>query len=269
MKTIPNIIHFIFGLSPDFGGRPFSFFHYMAIKSAFEVNKPDKIYFLCAYEPQSEWFEKSRPYLDIQRITPPADIFGNKLNHYAHQADIIRLERLMEYGGIYLDLDTICVKPFAPLLQNDFVIGEEYFFWNNEETGVTERHLKGLCNAVMLSKPNSSFLKRWYETYKDFRSKGKDEFWAEHSVIIPGKLSKLYRDELFIVEEDAFFSPSYDDEGLQNMFVKKKLFPNAFVHHLWENVAWEYLQKITPDYVMKNDNTYNEIAKRFLSECDI
>ena len=48
---IPNIIHFIYGLDPSFGGKPFMLFHYLAIKSAYEVNKPDKIYFVYAYEP--------------------------------------------------------------------------------------------------------------------------------------------------------------------------------------------------------------------------
>ena len=62
---IPNIIHFIFGLQADFGNRPFMPFHYIAIKSAFDVNKPDKIYFICAYEPQSEWFDKCKPFIEI------------------------------------------------------------------------------------------------------------------------------------------------------------------------------------------------------------
>ena len=39
-----------------------------AIKSAFDVNRPDKIYFVCAYEPQTEWFEKSKPYIKIVKI---------------------------------------------------------------------------------------------------------------------------------------------------------------------------------------------------------
>ncbi len=261
---IPNIIHFIFGLAPDFGGRPFSFFHYIAIKSAYEVNRPDKIFFVCAFEPQTEWFEKSKPYFEIVKVVPPSEIFGNKLYHYAHQADVLRLQRLLEYGGIYLDLDTICVRPFAPLLDHDFVIAEEYFFWPNETTGIMERHLKGLCNAVMLSKPNAPFVRRWFETYKNFRSKGKDEYWAEQSVVIPGKLSKVYKEELFIAEEEAFLSPSYDEEGLRNMFERNEVFPKAFVHHLWENVAWEYLSKISYELILKKETTYNILARRVL-----
>jgi hypothetical protein len=31
---MPRIAHFIFGLSPDFGNKPFSLVHYLAIRSA-------------------------------------------------------------------------------------------------------------------------------------------------------------------------------------------------------------------------------------------
>jgi hypothetical protein len=33
-KRMPRIAHFIFGLSPDFGGKSFSLVHYLAIRSA-------------------------------------------------------------------------------------------------------------------------------------------------------------------------------------------------------------------------------------------
>ena len=50
---------------------------------------------------------------------PPTEIFNNKLNRYAHKADIIRLEKLLEYGGIYLDIDVLTNKSFDDLLNTD------------------------------------------------------------------------------------------------------------------------------------------------------
>ena len=93
---IPNIFHFIFGLKEDFGGKPFNLSHYIAIKSAIEINQPTKVYFYCTYEPDNEWFEKIRNHIDIIKVDPPTQIFGNKLYHVAHQADVIRLEMLKE-----------------------------------------------------------------------------------------------------------------------------------------------------------------------------
>ena len=262
---IPNIIHFIYGLDPSFGGKPFMFFHYLAIKSAFEINKPDKIYFVCEYEPQTEWFEKAKRYIEIVKIISPKNIFGNPLCHYAHQSDVIRLERLLEYGGIYLDLDTICVKPLTNLLEYDFIMGEEYQLWSEDANVPLKKYYKGLCNAVILARSDSSFLLRWYESYKSFRSKGKDQLWSEHSVIIPGQLAKSFSKEIEVLGEEAFFYPSWDEQGLKDLFEEDRLYPNAYVHHLWESAAWKCLSHISPQSVLSQDTTYNKIAGRFLA----
>jgi len=37
---IPNIFHFCYGFTKDFGGKPFSLVHYLALKSAYEINRP-------------------------------------------------------------------------------------------------------------------------------------------------------------------------------------------------------------------------------------
>lgn len=38
------------------------------------------------------------------------EIFGRKVDHYAHKADVLRLEVLRDYGGIYLDTDILVIK---------------------------------------------------------------------------------------------------------------------------------------------------------------
>ena len=87
---IPNVFHFIFGLSDDFGGKPFNLPHYLAIKSSIQVNNPDKVYFYYKHLPQSKWFEKIKDQIELVKVDPPNQIFNNPLYHVAHQADIIR-----------------------------------------------------------------------------------------------------------------------------------------------------------------------------------
>ncbi len=122
---IPNIFHFVFGMAADFGGMPFSMVHYLAIKSAVVINKPDTVYFHYQYEPEGEWWAKAKELLTLNKITAPKNFMGNELCHIAHKADVVRLQALKETGGIYLDQDTISVKPLTELLQNSFVIGQE------------------------------------------------------------------------------------------------------------------------------------------------
>jgi hypothetical protein len=257
--SIPNIIHFIYALAPDGGGKEFCLVHYLAVKSARLVNNPDKIFLYYSYEPEENiWWEKTREMVQPEKITPPQAIYGNKLHHAAHKADVVRLEKLIQRGGIYLDIDTICVKPFHPLRRHAFVMGYEK---NNKTIG-------GLCNAVMLSEKNAIFPRAWLQTYQWFRSTGRDRFWAEHSVRVPYRLSKNLPElasQIHIEPPASFFSPSYHSGDLENMFRKKATYPGAYCHHLWESFSYDkYLKNITVDFIKEADTTYNLIARRFI-----
>src|SRR6185503_11634821 len=124
-NMIPNILHFVFGMAPDFGGKPFSLCHYLSVRSAVELNKPGKTFFHYQYEPEGEWWQKAKPFLILNKVVAPESFMGQPLYHVAHKADVIRLQALKETGGIYLDLDTISVKPLTDLLNNSFAIGQE------------------------------------------------------------------------------------------------------------------------------------------------
>ena len=97
---IPNEFHLVYELKEDFGGIPFSLMHYLCVKSIVDVNKPKVINYYYKYEPTGKWWDLARPYLNLVQIEPPEEIFGNKIYHVAHQTDVIRLQLILEYGGI-------------------------------------------------------------------------------------------------------------------------------------------------------------------------
>jgi hypothetical protein len=104
---------------------------------------------------------------------------------------VVRLQKLIEHGGIYLYADVLVQRDFDDLLSERVVLGCE-----------GER---GMANAVILSQPNAPFLVRWLEAYRNFRSSGGDEFWSEHSVVLPAKLAGAYSQEVTILSKKAFF----------------------------------------------------------------
>lgn len=272
---IPNILHFVFGMSPDFGGKPFSLVHYLSVKSAIELNQPDAAYFHYQYEPTGVWWDKAKPLLTLVKTAAPEEIFGNKLYHVAHKADVVRLQVLKEMGGIYLDLDTISVKPLTHLLHHQFVIGQELkapvtpknwrqqlkvkLIWKKVKKGTI-----GLCNAVLLSEKNSYFINLWLHHYKTFRSKGRDKYWNEHSVLVPEKLAAVYPDFITRLSPYAFHYPLYDKTGLKLLFEEVCEFPEAYLHHLWESFSWGYLSALNAEKIQSEDTTYNLIARKYL-----
>jgi mannosyltransferase OCH1-like enzyme len=259
-NKIPNIIHFVFGLKEQV--EEFELYRYIAIKSAYDVNKPDKIYFYYYYEPYGYWWDKIKPLLTLEKIIPPTEIYGNKVYHYAHQADIIRLQKLLEHGGVYLDIDTICLHSFSDLLHNDFVMGKQI---NSDNT-----EIYGLCNAIILSSPNSSFGLKWLESYKTFRSKGRDTYWDEHSVLKPLQLAEIYNNDITILNENNFFYPLWytinDIIFNENMNIDeyKKIISNNYCIHLWDTYSNNYLKNINENYIFNKNTIYNIFSRKFL-----
>lgn len=276
---IPNIFHFVFGMAADFGGRPFSLSHYLAIKSAAAVNKPETIFFHYEFEPTGEWWDKAKPLLTLNKVRAPESFMGRPLYHVAHKADVIRLQVLKEYGGIYLDLDTICVKPLHSLYDYSFIIGQELkpeyipknwrqkikYAIRKQFQGKKGNEINGLCNAALLAEKESPFVNLWLDMYSSFRSTGRDKYWNEHSVFVPIKLAAKHPDKITLLSPYAFHYPLYNKPGLESMFEKQTDFPEAYLHHLWESFSWEkYLSRLTVKDIFEKDTTYNHIARRFL-----
>ena len=257
---IPNIIHFIYGFKLQ--TNEFELYKYLAIKSAINVNNPIKTYFYYKYKPYGPYWDKIKNELTLVHMNPPTEIFGNPLTHYAHQADVIRLQKLSEIGGIYLDIDTICLKSFKPLLNHDFVIGIQ---GNKDNT-----KLYGLCNAVILSKPKSNFILKWIDSYTTFRSTGRDEYWDEHSVLTPLKLAYNYKDEIILMENNTFYNPLWHniDEILFNEDYKlneyKKIINHNFCIHLWDTYSSQYLSQLKESDILTKNTLYNIFSRKFI-----
>lgn len=121
--SIPKIVHFVYGLR---GPNPtLDLIHYTAIKSAYDVLKPTAIMFHYHYMPTGANFERAKHMLTLHKVPLVETVFDRPVSHYAHRADVVRLQVLEEYGGIYLDLDLISLKPVDHLLDREFIMAQE------------------------------------------------------------------------------------------------------------------------------------------------
>lgn len=248
---IPNIFHFIYFYRDK---KPFPLVHFININSAKILNNPEKIFFYSDKIPSGNYWNKISDSVEFVKVDPPNEVFGRKLHHLAHKSDVLRLQILMDKGGIYLDMDVICKKPFTPLLQYEFVMGNQGK-WRK----------MGLCNGVILTNKNSEFLRIWFEEFRNFRSTGHDRYWAEMSVRKPLELSKRYPKLIHIEPYDSFHYPLYYSFDIKRLFEKDIDFPNAFCHHYWDGISFEkYLKNISEREILEKDTTYNRIARRFL-----
>ncbi|KAJ3326524.1 hypothetical protein HDU76_012856 [Blyttiomyces sp. JEL0837] len=238
---IPKIVHFIFGLKPDFGGHTFLFAHFMAIKMARDVIKPEVMYVHYYYEPKGYWWDRVKKGLGkvvVMRKIPriPDEIFGNKVEDYAHRADVLRLQLLLTYGGIYLDSDVFIYRSLDPLLHHDFVMAKE------------DSH--GMANAFILAHPRSKFLHEWYGRYRNFD----DKVWSDHSVLLPLHMAKEMPSTICVMPRTSVFYPSFWDHHVE------------YGYHSFNHIAFKYMAKTSPNYVRNHNSSFTRLLRPFLDD---
>ena len=252
LAKIPKIVHFCFGLSADFGFRPWSLVHYASVRSAYERIKPDAIFFYFEHEPKGPWWDITLPFIQPVKVAAPRTIFGRPLRLVQHRADVLRLEKLIEHGGIYLDSDIVVLRDFNDLLENDFVISEE---------GPGGSH--GLSNAVLLSSPGATFAKRWYNKYSTFSDKN----WTEYSVQLPKLLATDHPAEVTVLPHTSFAWPLHYRDHLKWIFESDRpVHEPAYTRHFWESLSWsKYLENLTPGEVRRANTNFGKWVAPLLS----
>jgi hypothetical protein len=257
---VPNLIHFIF-LGED---TPFRFLHYLAILSAHLRSSPDEIIVHGCREPvESPWWNRIKPLITYEPVEPVREFRGRKNEAYQHQADVIRLEKLIERGGIYLDIDVLTLRSLNQLRRYSCVIGGECYRDGREGAFSNDpRDFASVTNAVMMAVPESPFLQEWYERMEI----GND--WAHHAVVTPHELI-LERPELAHVEPVESFMPfTFRDDFVfaemppeERALLLKTRFGQSYTVHFWETI-WgpRYLHTIDPDYLATRQNLFVDLV---------
>jgi len=279
--NIPKIFHFIFGLKEQ--SEPFHLAYYLCLKSCLEVNKPNALHFYYHYQPYGEYWELIKPHLTLIEVELESFVHqhaayqdhqegqfikASKLD-YAHQADFIRLKKLIEYGGVYADMDTLFVNPIPEeLYQHAFVIGRE----QDVIDSVSNQQKPSLCNALLMSEPNSEFAQRWLEaSYKSF-----DGTWSSHSCQQAASLALEFPDKVHVVPQRFFFKHMWTNQGIGTLFEGlDDDFQEVYSMHMWNHLWWDQSRVdfsnfhqglITEENIMSLDTTYNVVARQFLPQ---
>ena len=278
MTDIPNVFHFVFGLRAQ--TEPMHVVHYLCLESCRRVYRPDTILFHYRHEPHGHLWERIRPYLDLRQIGETSNIFdirryadteeGHYIQkagwQYAHEADVIRLQALLEHGGVYADMDTLFIQPMPEALyKHDFVMGEEAPLPG--PGGVLR---PSLCNAVMLSRPAAAFGQRWLTRMVEVF----DGTWSRHSCQEAAHLWQDMPDSVHVVPDRYFYRHPPTRSGLKGLFETVDLdLHEVYSMHLWAHLWWDaWRTDFTPFhaglidevFIRDVDSTYNLLARGFL-----
>lgn len=277
MARIPKVFHFVYGIREQ--AEPFPLAFYLAVRSCLEVNDPDAVVVHLVHEPWGRYWDLLRPQIEVAHALPAPEVQRHCYNatlvppryRYAHHADFIRLDVLIEGGGVYADIDTIFVRPIPDALyDHPFVMGREAPV-TDPRTGVTR---PSLCNAVLMAEPASEFAMTWRG-----RMEAALEGWSDHSTLLPAQLQREFPSDVHVEPERTFYPYGCTPAGLHSLLESADGDPLEDVCsvHLWSHLWWEPQRldfcsfngaMITEHHVRSVDTTYNRLARPHLPAFD-
>jgi glycosyltransferase involved in cell wall biosynthesis/2-polyprenyl-3-methyl-5-hydroxy-6-metoxy-1,4-benzoquinol methylase len=259
---IPNIVHFIWFSGPQ--SRQFGYINYLAVRAAYEVQKPDVIYMWCNEDIQGNpHWDAIRQYVTIASVPDIKEWNGYELYFPQHKADIHRLQSLVHHGGIYLDTDMILIKPLTPFMNEKCVIGAGGYF---DELGLNTTDIDKIdsINAgLLMSEPNAEFFRRWLDrTFKDCGT----ESWAHNSVALPLMIYKEDPSLAHLTPMEYFLPFNFHHKNIFNQgreYLKE--IKDAYSLHLWESM-WDWREitdNINDEYLLTVDNAFTRLFRKY------
>jgi hypothetical protein len=276
--AIPNVAHFVWGLKEQ--TEPFHLVHYLCLESCRRVLRPDAIFFHHRHLPWGVYWDLIAPHLTGVEIDAVPEVASAEYDpllvphayRYAHHADFVRLDALIEHGGVYADIDTLFVRPFpAAWFEQPFVIGREDPV-RDELTGVVR---PSLCNALLLSEPRAEFAVSW----RAEMAAALNGTWSNHSTLLPQELSLRLPHAVHVEPVSSFYRYGPSPEGIAGLLERCDTDTEGIYSlHLWSHLWWEagrrdfsevHAGALTEEHVRTVDTTYNLLARRFLPELDL
>jgi len=114
---IPNYFHFFYinDINKDIEDYNFIF-----LNSLIQINNPDKIYFHYFNIPNGNFWNNIKNKVIFKKLLLPKNYENNIYEYFEKYKKIIIYKNLTEYGGIYLDNNSILINPIYKLLKYNF-----------------------------------------------------------------------------------------------------------------------------------------------------
>jgi hypothetical protein len=255
MSSKPNRINFVRISIDDY--HRFSLIHYISIKSFADNNPGIKIYvFLNKLPTDCIWWTQLTNDVDLTSCLVNTDNIA-KFDRVEHCVDQLRLEIQLRYGGLYVDMDFICLKPLDFMFSTDNCI-------TGLETDPLSHKMSQICNAFTSNIPNDQFISDCLDVYADYH-KGMD--WTHYFGALPTKIyNDKYKDIVQLLPEKLIEPFTYTRDALSDIFLHNRLMTNAVSFHVSESLSWDmYLKRLDLEHIMTVDTTFTKAVRRYVS----
>ena len=241
---VPRNIHLVW-----YNGSSFRFDHYLALKSMFVTIIPDNIFVHGREFPtHSVYFDRSVEEFDLKLVQSRGveKVHNRTVAVIEHKSDVVRIETLIRFGGMYFDTDVLLLRPV-------------FHFYENEETVLGPQNSNGLNCGIIFAKRCSRFMRRWYQSYKNLD----DTMWGHHCVIVPHQL--MIEDSAGVKADGLRIKTNFLESGdmLFSVDTSPGFWSDASIIHSFIRFYPHYM--IDEGSTMMLKNNYGHIARNILS----
>ena len=192
-----------------------------------------------------------RESVGIIEMELPTHIDGVEIKYPQYIADVMRLQILANYGGIYMDTDILLQKPLTEFLSEERLV----ISWETENR-------RSISNALMMSPPGNLFVEEWL---RRMPKAVESDTWAYGGVVLPALMaSNPYLNESCVVLDHKFCCPL--DLSEPWLFAPYLKYPasmkvkDAHAIHVFETYWRDTIKNITPEWLEKNDCLLTELG---------
>uniref|UniRef100_A0A8W8KE60 Alpha-1,4-N-acetylglucosaminyltransferase n=1 Tax=Magallana gigas TaxID=29159 RepID=A0A8W8KE60_MAGGI len=223
------------------GGRDWSFKTYIPCSNkSLEVNGTSKELIRSQFIPSCVNYDVK---LEVRKnlneslkfpvsVNPPSKIGNRKIVFLEHKSDILRLQILREYGGIYLDTDQLLLTSLDKFRDRECTMGVASDGY--------------LGSAVIIASKNSAFIKKWMDSYSAY----KPNSWGQNSVIMATKLAKQNPNLIHLERHYCSFYPypTY-------LFKQNYKWSHSYGLHIYKPGREKQLKQLNFSSIRKLNNT--------------
>lgn len=230
--------------------------YYLAIVSALKTQKADEIVLWCFCEPEGDYWPLLRDRVRLEIIDKPDfPALRDKDEHFrcAHLKDYFEWKILCEHGGMFLDLDTFCVKDVTYLNSGS----EELVLADEVEKECSDYQF--FSNAIVQAKRRSPIMKELLGTATDLLVQN-EMGWGDTGPQLLTRIVKQNLDKAKVLEYGVLGGAGVGQVSARLYQKEAELWDQAKILHLFGKACPQFAN-FTEEYIKDSDILFARVVK--------